>query len=140
MMAFRPAAESVAKMTRSKSGAASNTRIESSVTPAPTLRNVKLCCGYLRVYQPLDELGSDERDRITAALHATPPPVSAVGLLAADERMEAYVLEVDGAMFVCQAQTRLRTLLGIVSFARTIPDAAVPAFFRIASFEPRSAN
>jgi hypothetical protein len=91
---------------------------------------VKLCCGYLRVYRPLEELGSDERDRIASVLHATPPPpVSAVGLLAPDERMEAYVLEVDGAMFVCPAQTRLRTLLGMVSFARTIPDAAVSAFF-----------
>ena len=91
---------------------------------------MKLCCGYLRVYRPIDAVASDERDRIASSLRAVPPPsVSAVGLLAPDERREAYVLEMDGTTFVCPAQTRLRTLLGMVSFARTIPDAAVPAFF-----------
>ena len=91
---------------------------------------MKLCCGYLRVYRPVDALASDERDRIAAALQATtPPPASAVGLLAPDERREAYVLEIEGVTYVCPAQTRLRTLLGMVSFARSIPDAVVPAFF-----------
>jgi hypothetical protein len=88
-----------------------------------------LCCGYLRVYRPIDTFGPDERDQIAAAIGSAPAPTNAIGLLAPAERREAYVTEIDGRTYVCPAQTRLRTILGMVAFARTIPDAARSAFF-----------
>jgi hypothetical protein len=72
---------------------------------------------------------AEEREQITAAIGAASSVATGIGLLAPAERREAYVTEVDGRTYVCPAQTRLRTILGMVAFARTIPDAARDAFF-----------
>jgi hypothetical protein len=89
-----------------------------------------LCCSYLRVYQPLASLSVRERgvvDRVHASARNSTGP--ALGLLPADECFEVYEKVVDGEVLYCPAHTRLRWLLGLVAFERSIPDSVVPLFF-----------
>lgn len=52
-----------------------------------------------------------------------------LSLLAPDECRDAYVLTVDDRMYVCPAQTRLRTILGMLAFERAVPPGAGSMFF-----------
>lgn len=52
-----------------------------------------------------------------------------LGLLAPEECCEVYEKLVDGEAFLCPTYTRLRWLLGLVAFERSVPDGAVPLFF-----------
>lgn len=98
-----------------------------------------ICCAYLRVYRPLDDLPAPERER-TERLLASPAPVGGVrtrdgvqahtlGLIPAEERRPVYERVVDDVRYVCPSQLRLRALLAMVSFERTLPDRAVEMFF-----------
>src|SRR5438132_9216244 len=88
----------------------------------------RLCCAYLRVYQPLDALNDAERALVTASRDGG-TTFPALGLLAPEERLEVYTKEVDGQTFVCPSLTHLRNLLGLMAFERTIPNSVVPMFF-----------
>ncbi len=89
----------------------------------------RLCCSYLRVYQPLDSLTQRERVSVDRAHAATGRGSAALGLLAPDECHEVYERDVDGETLYCPAHTRLRWLLGLVAFERSMPGSAVPLFF-----------
>jgi hypothetical protein len=94
----------------------------------------RLCCSYLRVYRPLGSLSEPERafvDRLRAEPSAMGPHSGhhSLGLLAPQECLELYEKTMDGETFVCLGQTRLRALLGLIAFERSIPDAIVPLFF-----------
>lgn len=93
----------------------------------------RLCCSYLRVYQPFGSLSDGERvvvERIrsqeSSGGSSSRPPL---GLLAPEECSEAYEKTVDGEVLYCPAYNRLRWLLGLVAFEQSIPDGAVPLFF-----------
>jgi hypothetical protein len=43
--------------------------------------------------------------------------------------LELYEKTIDGRTYVCLGHNRLRTLLGLIAFERSIPDAVVPLFF-----------
>ena len=89
-----------------------------------------LACGYLRAYRPLEAFAANEREQIVAAVRdAAGASTTGIGLLAPGECQEVYVTKLDGRTFVCPAQTRLRTMVGMVSFAQSIAEAAVGAFF-----------
>lgn len=95
--------------------------------------NARLCCSYLRVYRPLETLTDPERllvdrARSTPIRHRTPGRHS-LGLLAPQECQDLYEKVADGRTFVCLGHNRLRTLLGLISFERSLPDAVVPLFF-----------
>lgn len=92
--------------------------------------SARLCCSYLRVYQPLSVLSASDLgviDRVSAKADGSTRRL--LGLLAPEECREVYEKVVDGETFYCPAYTRLRWLLGLVAFERTIPEAAVPMFF-----------
>lgn len=98
----------------------------------PTLR-----CAYLRVYQPLDALSEEDRERAERLLRH--PPVRgrvagelrphALGLVAPEERKPIYERVVDGARYVCPSQLHLRTVLGMVSFERSLPQGVPASLF-----------
>jgi hypothetical protein len=79
------------------------------------------------VYQPLASLSDVERGLIEHAHHPSATPT--LGLLAPEECSEVYEKAVEDEVFFCPTHTRLRWLLGLVAFERSIPDAAVPLFF-----------
>ena len=95
-----------------------------------------LCCAYLRAYQPLDAFDTGERVAIEAALHRPQPKAVTVGhgsgpglsLIAPEERREVFTREIGGETFACLAQTRLRTLLGILALDRQMPGGAAGLF------------
>jgi hypothetical protein len=94
----------------------------------------RLSCAYLRVYQPVTALTNIEQAIVE---HARSHPdeanrmsrAPALDLLPPEECREVYEKVVDGAMYVCPSHNRLRTLLSLVAFERSIPDAVVPSFF-----------
>jgi len=94
-----------------------------------------IACAYLRVYRPLDELPALERKLVTEALRA-PAAIGVaelrrygLGLLEPDERSEVYELTHDGVRYVCPAHTRLRSLIGMMAFERSMPDGIAQLFF-----------
>lgn len=95
--------------------------------------SARLCCSYLRVYRPLEaltepELALVERAR-TTSLRQQAAGRHSLGLLAPQECRELYEKVVDDRTFVCLGHNRLRRLLGLISFERSLPDAVVPLFF-----------
>lgn len=93
----------------------------------------RLACSYLRVYRPLEALSDTERafvDRVRAQPSVSSPRSRrhSLGLLAPQECLELYERKVDGDTYVCLGHNRLRTLLGLIAFERSIPDAVVPLF------------
>ena len=102
-----------------------------------------IATAYLRVFQPLDLLPDDERERweryILEGGHLRPPrPVyrerwtgagGRLGVLAAEEE-RADVRTVGGEWYVCPWRTRLRILAGLLSLRETVPaemaDVLVP--------------
>jgi len=92
--------------------------------------SARLCCSYLRVYQPIAALSESEQALVRSVRDGAPVSArSALGLLAPDECLELYTKRVDGQTLVCPAHTRLRRLLGLVAFERTIPRAVASMFF-----------
>lgn len=96
--------------------------------------SARLSCAYLRVYQPLESLSDPERALVEQARDDPRPKASgyghgSLGLLAPQESREVYERELDGRTFVCPGHNRLRALLGLVAFERSMPDAVVPVFF-----------
>jgi hypothetical protein len=94
---------------------------------SPTLR-----CSYLRVYEPAEVLLAREREEIELASRA-PASVARqpgpVGLLAPEECEPVYEKIVGGVRYLCPARMRLRRLLGMVAFERSLPAGAARAFF-----------
>lgn len=89
-----------------------------------------LCCAYLRVYQPADTFQPVERERPAPSRAAEfGAGTTSIGFIAADERRDVYEKVVDGVRYVCPAQNRLRTLLGLLAFERSQPDGIVHVFF-----------
>jgi hypothetical protein len=80
------------------------------------------------VYQPLAALSEFERSLLECA-GGVRSSTHAFGLIAPGESLEIYEKDVDGEGFVCVGHTRLRELLALISFERTIPDVVVPFFF-----------
>ncbi len=95
--------------------------------------SARICCSYLRVYRPLESLPEAERAIVERARVEPDPPrggsAHSLGLLAPQECRELYEKTVDGRTFVCLGHNKLRRLLGLVAFERTIPDSVVPFFF-----------
>jgi hypothetical protein len=94
--------------------------------------SARLCCSYLRVYQPLAALSDDDRalvesKRVHASRATSARP--ALDLLAPEECSDVYEMLVDGEPFYCPTQPRLRWLLGLASFERSIPNVALGLFF-----------
>lgn len=89
--------------------------------------SAKLCCGYLRVYEPVETLPPTEQAQ--ARVLELQAPGGALGLVAPEERRETYVTVVDGRTYACPARTRLRSILSMVAFERMIPQEARNAFF-----------
>ena len=93
----------------------------------------QLCCSYLRVYRPIEALSEPER-AFVEHVRAKPHELGrsgrhSLGLLAPQECQELYERNVDGQSFVCLGHNKLRTLLGIIAFERSLPDSVVPHFF-----------
>jgi hypothetical protein len=88
----------------------------------------RLCCAYLRVYQPLADLSAAERVLVDGA-RGRPSSSSGLGLLAVEECSEVYEKIVEGESYYCPTHARLRWLLGLAAFERTIPGIAMPLFF-----------
>ncbi len=93
----------------------------------------RLCCSYLRVYRPVETLTEPERvlferARATSGRRHRPARHS-LGLLAPQECQELYEKFADGRTFVCLGHNRLRSLLGLIAFERSLPDSVVPLFF-----------
>jgi hypothetical protein len=90
-----------------------------------------LCCAYLRVYQPLMSLSSGEQAVVKA--HVAAEGASGrrpmLALLAPEECSDVYVKAVDGEPFYCPTHPRLRWLLGLASFERSIPNTSLGLFF-----------
>lgn len=89
----------------------------------------RLCCAYLRTYQPFDALSSAERATVERAASGNRLITPRTELLAPEECSEVYTKTVDGESYHCPAHTRLRWLLGLAAFERSIPDSALPLFF-----------
>ncbi len=93
-----------------------------------------LCSAYLRVYEPVHALPTADRDAVARAETGTLPGPSGsagtiAGLIASEECREIYERTVGGVRYVCLARPRLRTLLGLVSFGRSLPDGVAKVFF-----------
>ena len=89
-----------------------------------------LCCSYLRVYQPFAALSSGEQALVKA--HASANGQSrkpSLALLAPEECSDVYVKSVDGESFFCPTHPRLRWLLGLASFERSMPNQSLGLFF-----------
>jgi hypothetical protein len=99
--------------------------------------NARLCCGYLRVYQPVEQLPVEERERAGEPRRRR-ALAGSLGLIAPTERLETFVMVVDDRTYACPARTRLRTILGMVAFERMVPEEAKSVFFSAA--ELRSAH
>lgn len=67
--------------------------------------------------------------KASTATRSASPVRSTLGLLAPEECNEVYEKTVDGESFYCPTHPRLRWLLGLVAFERSVPDSAVPLFF-----------
>lgn len=96
--------------------------------------SARICCSYLRVFRPVEALSEPERafvehSRGAPSKQAAGARRHSLGLLAPQECRELYEKTVDGQLFVCLGHNRLRTLLGLVAFERSIPDSVVPLFF-----------
>jgi hypothetical protein len=95
--------------------------------------SARLCCSYLRVYRPLEALTDAERALVERARSTSRRSRTtgrhSLGLLAPQECRELYEKVADGQTFVCLGHNRLRTLLGLISFERSLPDVVVPLFF-----------
>lgn len=92
----------------------------------------RLCCAYLRAYRNVASLTGHERVLVERAREVRSDPAPrrhSLGLLAAEERRELYSKMVDGTEYVCLGQNRMRSLLGLVSFEQSLPDAVIPSFF-----------
>lgn len=85
------------------------------------------------MYRPLDTFPSEERERIELALRdpslARPVRTRTLCLIPPEERLETYVIEQDGRVYACPARTRLRTILGMLDFERTLPEGLGTVFF-----------
>lgn len=92
----------------------------------------QLPCAYLRAYRPLDQLTPSERRRFAHPSIGRDTDAFArqgLGLVAADEAQEVYEQVVDGRRFVCFGHTRLRALLGLAAFERSLPQGVIGCFF-----------
>ncbi|HVL81732.1 MAG TPA: hypothetical protein VM840_09090 [Actinomycetota bacterium] len=96
----------------------------------------KLCCAYLRVYQPLDAFTASERSAMERAVRGPAArttaglgPAPSLALVDAEEAAEVFTKVVEGETYACPGQLRLRSLLGMLSFERSLPPSAVGAFF-----------
>jgi hypothetical protein len=92
----------------------------------------RLCCSYLRVYQKFASLSEDERTLVQLARDSArtmEPRRPALALLDPEECSDVYVKELDGERYYCPTHPRLRWLLGLVSFERTVPNTALGLFF-----------
>jgi hypothetical protein len=82
----------------------------------------------------LDALSEPER-QIVEHIRSEPARIGAqrgrhsLGLLAPQECREIYEKVVDGRPYVCLGHNHLRSLLGLISFERSLPDSVVPLFF-----------
>lgn len=97
-----------------------------------------LCSAYLRVYQALDTFPPEERERLELALagHGQPEErlslpggLPAMALVPPEERRPFWEKVVAGKRYVCPGNHRLRMLLAMLAFHRTLPDGAEPIFF-----------
>ena len=89
-----------------------------------------LCCSYLRVYQPFAALSSGEQALVTAHASASASARRpGLALLAPEECSDVYEKTVDGEVFYCPTHPRLRWLLGLAAFERTIPNTSLGLFF-----------
>lgn len=92
----------------------------------------RLCCAYLRAYQPIEAFTEAEREQLACADTSTHPAGAgrhALGLIAPEETKEIYHKVVDGRTYLCPAQTHLRSLLGMLAFERSLPDGVRSVFF-----------
>jgi hypothetical protein len=92
----------------------------------------QLPCAYLRVYRPFDQLPPSDRRRVEhpgveRSVHSVAR--QALGLVAPAEAQEVYERVVDGRRFVCLGHTRLRALLGLAAFERSLPQGVIRCFF-----------
>jgi hypothetical protein len=100
---------------------------------------------YLRVYEPVDAVGgpvaaawrarsggpesdavagvSLERERALTGLLATPPVA-----VPAHDGDEAFALEVDGQVYLCPWETRLRCWVALEELRNTVPEPVLDAF------------
>lgn len=89
---------------------------------------------YLRVYEPAEALGSQvefeapegvlvERTRGLSGLLATPPVA-----VPAHDGAEAFVLRVDGQVFLCPWDTRLRCWVALEELRNTVPEPVLDSF------------
>jgi hypothetical protein len=93
---------------------------------------------YLRVYQPLSAFPRAEQELWRASeaqLEGSLEPVRREWLLASSLRgldlvptEGAFVRKVDGQVLVCPWRTRLRMLVGLLSFRGSVPDEVAEAF------------
>jgi hypothetical protein len=96
--------------------------------------SAQLCCSYLRIYRPYDVLSEAEQAAVEQ-VRAHPVPTSgragrhSLGLLAPQECREVYEKTVDDRLYVCLGHNKLRSLLGLIAFERSLPDSVVPHFF-----------
>lgn len=90
-----------------------------------------LSCAYLRVYQTLHAFSPAERERIRSLLSdgGSVAHPHALGLIAPAERREVFTLESAGTPYYCPAETRLRSLLGMLAFQRALPEGVAQVFF-----------
>jgi hypothetical protein len=88
-----------------------------------------LCCAYLRVYQPLAALSPGEQAVVKAHASKASARRPGLALLAPEECSDVYEKVVDGETFYCPTHPRLRWLLGLASFERSIPNTSLGLFF-----------
>lgn len=89
--------------------------------------SIVLPCSYLRVYQPREVFDPALRAQFLVAQWV--PQNGTLGLIAAEESRELYMRQQDGVTYFCPAQTKLRTLLGIVALDRALPPAVARDLF-----------
>lgn len=90
----------------------------------------RLCCAYLRIYRPLGALSEEEQTFVLRSRSNGEPARAgsgrhALGLLAPDEMKEVYERTIDGTTYVCLGHTRLRKLLALVAFDRSVADPSL---------------
>jgi hypothetical protein len=89
-----------------------------------------VCCSYLRVYQPFAALSSGEQALVQAHASANGEARKPVlALLAPEECSDVYEKTVDGESYFCPTHPRLRWLLGLASFERSMPNMSLGLFF-----------
>jgi len=99
-----------------------------------------ICTSYLRVYQPLSAFSSEERERWldrsdeiesadASATHRWLITAHLPKLRPSGQGHEgAFVRSVDDVVFICPWRTRLRMLVGLLSFRGSIPEEVADAF------------